>query len=470
MKIQNLLRGLVLLTATLSVNSSVAQEKLFQAALAKGRQPGAFYVARNDKGKGISPEKMKQYARERNYLIGEYTTQTVDKFGDKSTAVSTFEFLPDNLYPEYVYVHTKHSNAPRYDQLSQLPKGSCYVYSGSKFTRMDNVSWSGKVEDGMLSGTGYGFVSQMIAPTNGTYYYIEGGFQNGLPQGECMLRVVSISTDASFIKNPQETSSQVVNVGVLQDNMATFRVGKDNKIGFVQSNGVITLQPTYRDGDVLGHFKNGLIAVKNDKKESVYVDKSGKFVDYTESQKKIFADAKAHEDSIKAAELQAKLLAEQKAAEEKRLAQEKRLAYLQKIKPLQDKNKWQRGDRLCLEFGREGRFITGTLEEWNGDRSKCKIKIVTSPNGNMTYNGDLLTKNNTIWIPTAGEGWHKALPEEIEAANKQDDSLYEQTRSKLTLCPDCGGHGYIGSGYYTRECRRCDRTGFIVTTETIRTM
>ena len=89
---------------------------------------------------------------------------------------------------------------------------------------------------------------------------------------------------------------------------------------------------------------------------------------------------------------------EQERAEKLRLEREKREAYLQKIKPLMDKNKWQRGDRLCLEFVRQGQYITGTVEEWNGDKSKCRIKIVTSPNGNMSYNGDILSKNNLTTI------------------------------------------------------------------------
>ena len=99
----------------------------------------------------------------------------------------------------------------------------------------------------------------------------------------------------------------------------------------------------------------------------------------------------------------------------------------------------------------------------------------------MQYNGENLEKNTTMWIATSGEGWHKALPEEIEAANKQDNSTY-QAKTNLTLpkkCPNCNGKGWVSRevthrgwlGSYTdtetSKCYRCDGTGWIEETQTL---
>ena len=497
MKRQSMLRGLLLLVAAASLQGAVAQEKLFQAALEQGRQPTEFYVARNEKGKAISLDKMRQYAEQHNYLIGEVTTRTIDKFGDKAIAVSSFEFLPATLYPEYIYALAKDLHTPQYKQLSQLPKGSCYVFSGEKFIRMDNVSWTGKVVGGMLSGLGYGVVTKLADSNSGVYYFFECAFQNGLPQGECELREVVFNAKSDKPRKIGATNRFKVKVDNLQDGLATFTIGDKSEIGFVQSDGVITLSPTYSPSVVLGNFKNGRIAIKNEKGEGIYVDKNGKYIDYTEAQKKIFADAKAREDSIKAAEQQAKLLAEKKAAEEKRIAEEKEADLKRRIEINKNVKLWTKGCRLAYRYPNGREYVIATLEEWNENRSKVKVKIVASPSSTRTLNGDLLEKNNTMWVSAHNEGWHLALDDEITIALNNDNSTKKaevivsssSSRSSgptYTTCSSCRGTGYVqcyscygkGSvqrdswdedeGYKTcsacggrgrRTCSSCDGTG-----------
>lgn len=456
------------------------EAKHFRDALLRGRATKSYYELVNEEKKVIKVEALIDFCRTHNYKWNkDYKTKEISKFGDMITSVHRFYFIPEKEYINYVFEWTDRSMARSSDLKSN---GSVYFFDADANTFIclrDNVYWTSSVSGGLVNGTGAGIWKK----NENVYYYFQGTFKNGFPEGKVKYRIVD-TEKYGWGYSPREASNtgksgtgapfREVEVGEMQDGMALFRYldnGESRKQGselwgYVTQQGSIAIKPTYKTAYA---FSNGRAAVMNDKGEDIYINKSGQFVDYTEKQKQIFADAKAKEDARKAELERQRLLAEQKEAEERRLAQEKRLAYLQRIQPLMDKRTWQRGDRLCLEFGRQGQYITGTVEDWNGDKSKCRIKIVTSPNGNMNYNGDILSKNNLIWISTSGEGWHKALPEEIEAANNQDNSIPTQTIQNLAKCPSCSGHGGRSYGYSGwKKCTRCDGTGFITESQTIK--
>ena len=450
------------------------EDKHFREALLRGRTNKSFYELINEEKKTIKVETLIDFCKAHDYRwMKEYSTKQIAKFGDMVSSVHKFYFLPNNEYMSYVFEWTDRSMSRSSDLKS---KGSVYFFDADANTFVylrDNVFWTDNVSGGFINGTGAGIWKK----SDNVYYYFQGTFKNGFPVGKAKYRIIDTSYN-NWSSSPRENGSgapfREVELGEMQDGMALFRYldnGEKRKQGselwgYVTDQGSISIKPTYKTAYA---FSNGRASVLNDKGESIYINKLGQFVDYTEKQKQIFADAKAKELAEKAELERQRQLAEQERAEKLRLEREKREAYLQKIKPLMDKNKWQRGDRLCLEFGRQGQYITGTVEEWNGDKSKCRIKIVTSPNGNMSYNGDIMSKNNLIWIPTSGEGWHKALPEEIEAANAQDNSIPTQTIQNLAKCPDCGGHGGESSRWDGwRKCRRCDGTGFITKSQTIK--
>ena len=226
MEKHNILRGLLLLIVAVSLQSTTAQDKLFQTALNQTRMRGQFYVARNEKGKGISVEKMRQYAAQHNYIIGKYTEQTIDKFGDRSSAVNTFEFLPIESYPEFVYEKLKDGLAPEYAGITQSSQGSCYIYCDKEFVRMDKVYWTGEVVDGMLSGSGYGFKEEIVDTGSGKIFFLHGAFQNGLPKGDCVFRDCVFNLNNGDPKDVKESGSRNIFVGNLCDGMASYREPK----------------------------------------------------------------------------------------------------------------------------------------------------------------------------------------------------------------------------------------------------
>lgn len=466
------------------------EEVLFREALERTREYRSYFALINETGKMVKKEDLIDICNAHNYLyLDKYETKEIDRFGDKASSVLKFWFMPKESYWRYVFEWTDRTST-KCESLKK--RGSLWFFDVNQYNASNKLRlighslWTGNVVDGYVDGTGVGF--RQLAEHE--YCYFSGEFRKGFPVGKVTFRL--FKTDGtSWGYSPREKKGSngaafhTIEVGEMHDGMALFRYldnGGDNSgkaselYGYVSEEGKVTVKPIYKTAHA---FNGGKAVVKNDKGQEIYIDKFGADLGYTEAQQKIYDDAKAEEERIKAEAEKQRLLAEQKEAEEKRLAQERRVAYLQKIRPLMDKSKWQRGDRVCLEFGRQGQYITGTVEEWNGDKSKCRIKIVTSPNGNMSYNGDMVSKNNLIWIPTSGEGWHKALPEEIEAANAQDNSIPTQDIQQMAICPDCNGKKYIEESYraglifhYTDtrvvDCPRCGGTGFIMKSQTIK--
>ena len=89
-----------------------------------------------------------------------------------------------------------------------------------------------------------------------------------------------------------------------------------------------------------------------------------------------------------------------------------------KIKANSNKALWKLGSKICNNVN--GGIACGSLNAWNEDKSMAQIKIVTSPGGDL--DGEQLIKNNLIWIPTSGKGWHICLADEIESSLSDDQS------------------------------------------------
>jgi len=486
-------RTVVLLLFSITCLVCVAQEKLFKTAISNGAGVDGFYTINNTSSK-YSIDDFRSFANKNGYYLDpNYKSKTISRFGDVATQITTIRFIPKSDYLSYInYALSRGWTSKPFKEYRNSQNASAMLYfypNGNKnigdlyYYQYDNVYWSGDWDEGRISGTGSG-----LAFNNEWYVAFKGIFHKGYPSGKVVFRWLS-RKNVDVVCDVSKIQEMTSNSGTFHDDMAWFEIG--GKYGFIDAASRTLINPQF--GSVIDDFMDtpsgsNYAVVKNNKDGLDWkMNRSGSLFAYSDAQQKKIDDEKAaterakREAEAKAAE--ERRIAEEKAEEERRLAEEKRLAYLQKIKPYMDKNKWQRGDRLCLEFGREGQFVTGTLEEWNGDKSKCRIKIVTSPNGNMSYNGDLLTKNNLIWIPTSGEGWHKALPEEIEAANRQDNSIYTQSISTLAKCPECSGTGYVeytynesifgiplGSRTGTRKCSRCDGTGFIMKSQTVKSL
>lgn len=465
---------LLLLGVLLGSVSLTAQEKLFKSALEKGPDPDGFYTIYNTKTK-YSLDDFRSVARRNNYLLHpQYRSKEVNRFGDVTTFVEVIRFVPETEHLATLF-YALTDGLRKGESFRELRHGGSamlYFYPTPKkekdyFWRYNNIYWSGAIENNWISGTGVG-----IAMSDKWIVGFSGNFYKGYPQGKTHFRWIELK-DIKVNYDASKVYRVSANMGTFRDDMTWFEI--DGRYGFVNALTHTKIAPQFRS--VVSNFQeqssgsNYAVVVNPRDGKEWKMSRTGELFAYSDAEQKKIDEAKAEEarlriEAQKKAE-EERRIAEEKAAEQRRIAEEKRLAYLKKVQANSDKNKWQRGDRLCLEFGREGQYITGTLEEWNKDKSKCKIKIVTSPGSRIRYNGDNLEKNNLIWISTSGEGWHKALPEEIEAANRDDSSTHYERHTIQTLvkCHECGGDGNTSS-YSYRKCSRCDGTGLIMKEQT----
>jgi len=449
------------------------EAKHFREALLRGREYQQFYILVNEDKKTVKVESLIEFCKANNYRWNEkYETKEISKFGDKATSVYKFHFIPNSQYVQYVFEWTDRFQKRGNDLTN---KGSVYFFNPSinRFLCLENNAlWTGNIVNGYIDGTGAGIWQK----DSRTFYYFCGTFKKGFPIGKAKFRIIDVEDKVAWGYSPREkmpsgksgtgTPFREVEVGEMHDGMALFRyldngegrsAGNLNELyGYVKDNGEIAISPKYKSAF---DFKGGRAAVVNDKGEDVYINKTGQFVDYTEKQKKIFADEKARQDSIKRAEERARLLAEQKAMEERLAAEAKEEAFKRRIEANKNTKLWSRGCRLAYRYPNGSEYVLATLEEWNENHSKVKIKIVASPSSTRTLNGDLLEKNNTMWVSARNEGWHLALDEEITAALNNDNSVKKVTTtvssssgSTLGACSRCNGTG-------RQLCYSCNGTG-----------
>lgn len=448
------------------------QEKIFNTALKNGRQYGKFYVAENPREQQISKEDCDAYAKAHDYYIGSSQVKRISRFGSVTGIVVNYHFLPKSEYDTFLYECFGYRNVP-FSSLNK--KGSGILYSNAMaepvFQEINDIYWNGALDNGRLHGKGVGF-----AHFGNACIVFDANFDKGFPVGDNTF--MWFSTDDSSGNRHDWT----ILTGQLKNGIAYYKYG--SKYGFVKSNGH-KLTPMYKK--MVSDFKGNVspesdyaVVVTDDDIEWKLNIKGNRFA-YSDKQQKIFDDQKAAEEAAarKAAE-EKRLAAEKaarerkeaelKAAEDRRIAMEKQRIYNQKVKENSDPKKWDVGDRLCLVMDANNKlYVTGTIEEWNSTKTKVKIKIVTSPGSRMTYNGENLEKNTTMWVATTGEGWHLALPEELEAANQNDHSTHVRSSTIKTAvkCSRCDGKGHLGSYYDYKKCPDCDGTGFINDYQTI---
>ncbi|RRD59884.1 WG repeat-containing protein [Tannerella forsythia] len=391
-----------------------AQEKFFDEAIRRGRKADEFYQALHS-GKQIIPvEKVITYANKKEYIIRNYETAYITRFGDKVESIYSCLFLPQNELPAYIF--SKHlCEKENFDFKELISKGSIYFFHPKKeiFIKIDNALWSGSVENNLIQskngekGIGYKQLD------DNTYVYFEGVFKDGHVYGDGYFKLYTKSDKINEI-DQGKTINYKINIGRFSEEMAPIRI--KNEYGFINNHGEIVIEPVFKD--IVRGFQQGFAIVKQNDGTEVVVDRKGVFVDYSEEQKKRYAEDKAIEE---------KRLAEQRRLEEER----------QKIRIEIDKQRINRlkqatvGDRICyiqdwsttyddreyfLGFhlwGSETKVhysmkVICFIEKIVGDKVQIRVGNVASSNkkeyatpiidGISYYKGDLL------WIKPLKEG------------------------------------------------------------------
>ena len=276
-------RSFILLVISMLCMTCYAQKKIFEKALAAGRNPNSFYVIHNKGEKKLKLEDLKEYARINGYLVGASTDKLISRFGDKDLTVETFEFLPKEEYPSFVYSNIKQNDAGFLTKVQAEGRGYFFMgwNSANLFQAFNDVKWSGLVSNGYIDGNGVGYVLS----GNSKIVFVEGTFQHGFPVGQTTTTIYETENFSSkFIR--ENVDEKTITTGEMSDGMAMIE--KNGVYGFVNQEGTIAITPQYKQ--VLQDFADGQAIVMIDNKESV-IDRKGTFVDYSPHQKELFAEA-----------------------------------------------------------------------------------------------------------------------------------------------------------------------------------
>ena len=381
----------------------MAQDKIFEEGLANGRTAKKFYVAKNKGGKGYSLEKLMEYARKHDYVIGTTKYKDVSRFGDVYTAVDEFTFLPSSEYKKFVY----ESTGMRAGFSNMTQRGSCWLLSGDKFLKFENTLWSGKVFNGRLDGEGdllWSDDKEII------FHAAHAKFQNGLPLGNLVVYTFKVKMGHPDVV--QFNKGDYGSVGTLSDGMARFNI-QEGKWGFVTSDGVIAISPIYEK--VVKDFSNGRAEVFSDAKEYI-IDKKGQYIDLTARQKQINAqeEAKKKQEELKRQQEERR---KQLAQEQERIERQRRAAEAEKIRKEKFRN-CEPGDRVY--FSQDWQRTEGWL--WfreshnytmrvvcfveqnykNGERLQIRVGSVESSNKDYystpEIDGIKYNKGDVVWI------------------------------------------------------------------------
>lgn len=354
-----LLLSLILSILTLSVSAqriendgnvpkgNSKEDKLFREAFLKGRGNKEFYVIVNESNKVIKLDDLVNYCESHNYIWNKnYTTKQIKRFGDLSTSIQKFYFIPKDEYLKFIFEWT---NRTTYNSSDLKKQGSVYFFNADEnrfICLYKECLWSGSIdENGYVSGFGVGFWKK----NDHTIYYFQGTFQNGFPLGKAVYRIVNTKSSDGWALSPRDKTDsggfgvgspfRMVEMGEFSDGMALFRYldnGEgntpriNNKYGYVGIDGNVAIKPSYETAYA---FSGGRAHVLNDKKENIYINKNGQFLDYTESQKVLNAEKERQE-----------LLAKQKQEEERRIAEAKEAE--------------RRAEDLAMKKNSEGKQIT----------------------------------------------------------------------------------------------------------------
>lgn len=389
-----------------------SSNKLINEALQRGRQPNCFYEIRNEKGKTITVEKMQNEVLKEGFIVGPYTTKQVSRFGDVSSSIVTMDFLPEDEFISYVYYNMNPDWSITLEQLNKKGSAYCYVQK-TNFRKYYNIYWNGELDNGMLNGSGVGFISD-----NKDFIFFKGTFDKGVPIGETSFKWYASNGRMKPFDNSQ-VHTEKCNVGKFYDNLATIKI--DGNYGFITRDANLAIAPSYNS--IVSNFSNGQATVNNGKEE-IIIDRTGKQIGLSARQIEINAREEAkrkQEEEIRKEEERQKELARQKEEAERRrlakLAEEHRVEKFKNCKPgdrVYYSQDYVHKEMFFIELSRTYYtmrvvcFVEQNID--NGERIQIRVGSVESSNRDHyktpVIDGIEYNKGDVLWIkPLNNSGW-----------------------------------------------------------------
>lgn len=409
---------------------SYAQDKLFNEAVKRGRQPRHFYVLENTKNKLIAIDKLEELGIKKGYILGGYTKKSIARFGDVAESVKTLEFLPISEYPAYIFENLSGGYALGFNDLHNNGAGYLFrpnITANFYFQRVDGIKWSGEIRNSMLHGQGIGFAQL----NDGNMVYFSGKFDEGVPQEKVTFKWFSSGLKPGLFSRGTQTDFDA-KVGPFSEDLAWFAV--DSIYGFVNRRGEVVVAPRF--SEIVEGFKNDRATVVTNKKE-IWIDKSGKMLDFTDHQKELTALAekkRLEEERLAKLEAERKAreaeLAEQRRREEAERAEKQRLEdlkqdYAMKRNSVGKRITWHETISYDTSGGGLGGLLLGAVGLGSTDYNIEYTAIVESVIGESNVKC-IITKGRIISPSLASVNWFKYKDYAVEDMNK----VIGQTRVK----------------------------------------
>ncbi len=280
--------------------SCLAQDKYIKEAIKQGKTGDNLYHAVIKGNKKVDTKDVINQCKKYNYIYTNLTYKTLKRFGSEDTGVGSFDFLPADELQAYYFEMFKLAPAHSYDAL--VDEATVYVplyYPLESLTKITAASWSGSVVNGLAEGNGYG--GGFFDDENEMVIF-QGTFHQGFPVGNIQVRNIYYQ-GLNFI-NLSTTDN---NLEIKKASEGLARYVSNGMYGYISNTtGEVIIKPQYKEaGDFAGGkakvaiskykfpesdiYKNYSIrdslAVEN---VVYYIDKNGRFVDFSEEQKNIF--------------------------------------------------------------------------------------------------------------------------------------------------------------------------------------
>ncbi len=220
----------------LSKDATSQLEKLFTDVVGSQSTADGIFTISNTKKKVITPEEVKNFLKQKGFLIINETTQKISRFGDYYVVFKDISFINPKNYDAYIFSQLTNSadgslnslqargcffvpvHKDLYEPISSV--GIIKVRTGSmeELQRLDNVRWSGNVVDGFLDGQGTGF----IVDEKGEYSVIKGSFNRGLPTSSITIHkaIKDLNKDKLYAK-PTVKTYNAITPEILTQNAGT---------------------------------------------------------------------------------------------------------------------------------------------------------------------------------------------------------------------------------------------------------
>lgn len=237
----------------LFASSSFCQKKAFKTALSVPREPGKGYrmnYPREYNTREQATWKMRDYNKyiKKNEFIVIYKRYNYKNSIDEYDYV---DFVPKTEYTQYIMENL--NNCKPINNL--VNQGSAYFFkpdAKNPFIEIENVRWSGQINDGKIQGDGFG-----IAMVNEhEYYRIQGKFVDGFLQGPGEFSYYQESDYGGYDK-VKKLKINKIEIGAYADGMFWIKI-KD-KYGYLSSDYKIAIPPSY---DGASDFAKGIAIVK----------------------------------------------------------------------------------------------------------------------------------------------------------------------------------------------------------------